>query len=75
MLSELKREPLVSHMDFSIFSLDYNNSRKGEVGILKTEIRDYVISKRVAMKVKMFSVKVAGKTHGRVKGVPSHFMS
>ncbi|XP_053641949.2 uncharacterized protein [Cherax quadricarinatus] len=77
--TELKSEPLLGYMDFSNFSPDhplYDDSRKGEVGLLKSEMCDNHISELIALKAKMYSVKIAGRstTVSRANGIPLHFM-
>ncbi|XP_069936724.1 uncharacterized protein [Cherax quadricarinatus] len=77
--TELKSEPLLGYMDFSNFSPEhplYDDSRKGELGLLKSEMCDKHISELIALKAKMYSVKIAGRstTVSRAKGIPSQFM-
>nr|XP_053630945.1 facilitated trehalose transporter Tret1-like [Cherax quadricarinatus] len=54
----------------------YDNSRKGELGLLKSEMCDNHISELIALKPKMYSVKIAGRstTVSRAKGILPHFM-
>ncbi|XP_069950770.1 uncharacterized protein [Cherax quadricarinatus] len=77
--TELKSEPLLGYMDFSNFSPEhplYDDSRKGELGLLKSEMCDNHISELIALKAKMYSVKIAGRSTNvsRAKGIPSQFM-
>ncbi|XP_068232494.1 uncharacterized protein [Palaemon carinicauda] len=55
--SEFAQEPLKSYMDFSNFDEDhplFNNERKGELGLLKSETGSTLIAEVKALKPKMY---------------------
>ncbi|XP_068235633.1 uncharacterized protein [Palaemon carinicauda] len=76
---EFAQEPLKSYMDFSNFDVDhplFNNERKGELGLLKSETGSTLIAEVKALKPKMYSLLLANQEQiNRVKGIPRHVHS
>ncbi|XP_069957694.1 uncharacterized protein [Cherax quadricarinatus] len=71
---EIGKEPLRKWIDTSNFPTDhplYNDSRKGSLGLLKSEVGDRLISEIVCIKPKMYSILLADNNNTiAAKGVP-----
>ena len=73
---EMMKEPIRSTMDFSNFPTThkcYDNSNKGVLGYLKSEMADKIISEAILLQSKCYSVQTidAGFTKSACKGIVS----
>ena len=74
---ELSKAPLCDYIDFSNFNPEhrlYDDSRKGFLGLLKSETGSKLIEKVRALKSKMYYVKIMNDDAHTVrgKGIPKH---
>ena len=71
---ELKYGPMSSYLDFSNFPPDhplYDITKKGKLGLLKSETGAKIIKECVVLKPKMYSIDVLEGDHiARCKGIP-----
>ena len=77
---EYKKEPLKSLIDFSNFPKSHqlhNDSRRGELGLLKSEIAEKQIEEVIALQAKSYSLKLKGEgeTLLRAKGIPKNILT
>ncbi|XP_069175223.1 uncharacterized protein [Procambarus clarkii] len=73
---EMTKAPLVDYMDFSNFDKDhpmYSATRKGELGLLKSEVKQKIITELIALKPKTYSLLTIDNEHlCKCKGIPYH---
>ena len=71
---ELKCGPMSPYLDFSNFPPDhplYDNSKKGKLGLLKSETEGKIIKECVILKPKLYSIDVMESDRiARCKGIP-----
>ncbi|XP_069160334.1 uncharacterized protein [Procambarus clarkii] len=76
---ELNKLPLSQHMDFSNFPPEnpyFNDSRKGQLGLLKSEVGAKIIKELIALKPKMYSILTQDQVQiCRCKGIPTYHQS
>ena len=74
---EYQQYPFKDYIDFSNFAPShplYDNSRKGELGLLKSETGEMLISELIALKPKLYSLLVSNNsTIHRSKGIQKCF--
>ncbi|XP_069160116.1 uncharacterized protein [Procambarus clarkii] len=76
---ELNKLPLSQHMDFSSFPPEnpyFDDSRKGQLGLLKSEVGAKIIKELIALKPKMYSILTQDQVQlCRCKGIPTYHQS
>ncbi|XP_069187737.1 uncharacterized protein [Procambarus clarkii] len=76
---ELNKLPLSQHMDFSNFPPEnpyFDDSRKGQLGLLKSEVGAKIIKELIALKPKMYSILTQDQVQiCRCKGIPTYQQS
>ncbi|XP_069167094.1 uncharacterized protein [Procambarus clarkii] len=76
---ELNKLPLSQHMDFSNFPPEnpyFDDSRKGQLGLLKSEVGAKIIKELIALKPKMYSILTQDQVQiCRCKGIPTYHQS
>nr|XP_045612339.1 uncharacterized protein LOC123766905 [Procambarus clarkii] len=76
---ELNKLPLSQHMDFSNFPPEnpyFDDSRKGQLGLLKSEVGAKIIKELIALKPKMYSIHTQDQVQiCRCKGIPTYHQS
>ena len=77
---EYKRAPLKNLIDFSNFPKSHqlhDDSRRGELGLLKSEIAERQIDEVIALQAKSYSLKLRGEGDPllRAKGIPKNTLT